>query len=219
MRSLLFNHYHSEPMEHIIYFLQSQNPILIYCVLFGFAYVENIFPPSPSDLVIVFGGALAGLGAINVPIALLLSTIGSSTGFITVYYIGKWFGIHILDSGWLKFIPRESIKTVESWFRRWGSWVIVVNRFLSGTRAVISFFAGMSGIPVMAATILCTISALVWNAILLYAGYMLGNNWQLIAFYLNLYSSIVTIIVATALVVWLLIVYLRRRRLRVAQND
>jgi membrane protein DedA with SNARE-associated domain len=82
--------------------------------------------------------------------------------------------------------------------------VIVANRFLAGTRAVVSFFAGMSEMKFPITLALCAVSALAWNAILVGGGYVLGSNWQNIEVYLSTYSQIVTgivILVALALTV------------------
>jgi membrane protein DedA with SNARE-associated domain len=55
--------------------------------------------------------------------------------------------------------------------------------------------------------ILCFISAMVWNGILLYAGTLLGENWESIGFYLSTYSQIVIVLLITAILVSLIIWY------------
>ena len=142
-------------LESIVHTLQSLSPLLIYGILFAIAYIENIFPPSPSDVIVVFGGYLVGLGTIDFLTALTLTTLGSISGFVTMYKIGDWFGESIIEKKKLSFLPLESIHTIERWFRTYGYWIIVVNRFLSGTRAVVSFFAGMSKLEVVRTTLLC----------------------------------------------------------------
>jgi membrane protein DedA with SNARE-associated domain len=182
-------------MEEIIRQLQSLDPLLVYGILFSIAFVENIFPPSPSDMVIVFGGTLVGLGHVGFVEALVSSTVGSTLGFMAMYGVGDWFGLKILERGRIKFIPVETVRKVESWFARYGYWIIVANRFLAGTRAVVSFFAGMSRLTLLRTTVLCFLSACAWNCILLTGGYSLGHNWERIGFYLTTYSEIVTAIV------------------------
>ena len=189
-------------LESLIHTLASLDPIWIYCSLFVIAYVENVFPPSPSDLIVVFGGYLVGLGRIDFSIALLVTTIGSTTGFLTMYKIGDWFGEAIVETKKLRFLPVESIHKVENWFRRYGYWIIVANRFLSGTRAVVSFFAGLSKLRLVRTTVLCAVSALAWNWMMLYAGSLLGKNWKSIALYLSTYSEIITGLLAAAIIVW-----------------
>lgn len=179
-------------MEEFILSLQSLDPLMIYLAVFGIAYLENVFPPSPSDVVVVFAGSLVGLETVGFLPTLLATTIGSTAGFVTMYKIGDWFGDRILEKGKIKFIPISAVKKVEAWFQRYGYGIIVANRFLAGTRAVVSFFAGMSELNLGKTTVLSFVSALAWNSILITAGYYLGHNWQEISFYLGTYSQIVT---------------------------
>lgn len=197
-------------METIIAYLQQLNPIWVYSAIFLIAYIENLFPPSPSDIMIVAGGYLVGIGNIDFWPTLFIATVGSTTGFMTMYKIGDWFGDKIIETGKLKFLPLDAIHKVEQWFRQYGYWLIVVNRFLSGTRAIVGFFAGMSEVRFVPTAILCFISAFAWNAILVYAGTLLGENWEAIGFYLTTYSQIVTALIITAAIIGIFL-WVRRR--------
>lgn len=179
-------------MEELIRRLSTLNPFWVYLSVAGISFLENIIPPFPSDVIVVFAGSLAGIGAIDFWWTLVFTTIGSTIGFVVMYKVGDWFGLKILEKGKLKFIPTESVHKVEGWFRKYGYVIIVVNRFLSGTRAVVSFFAGMSELKLPMTTLLCFLSALVWNFLLLFAGQKLGQNWKVIFFYMETYSRAVT---------------------------
>jgi membrane protein DedA with SNARE-associated domain len=182
-------------LEDFVHSLAGLSDVWIYAAIFFIAYLENLFPPSPSDMVIVFGGSLAGMGRIDFFGALGAATAGSALGFVTMFGIGHWFGVKILESGKLSFIPRESVDKVEGWFRKYGNWIIIVNRFLTGTRAVVSFFAGMSHMRLLQTTVLCFLSALVWNTILVSSGNYLGQNWEKIGACLTTYTQTVTAII------------------------
>lgn len=197
-------------MEEFILSLQALDPLTICFVVFGMALVENLFPPSPSDIVVVFAGSLVGLGTVGFVAVLGSATAGGTAGFAAMYLIGRWFGRRILDRGKLRFLPKEGIEKVERWFVRYGYWLIVANRFLAGTRAVVSFFAGMSGLDLRRTTLLSLVSSLAWNAILVSAGYALGRNWSRIGFYLTTYSQIVTGLIAIVALI-LLVRYARQR--------
>jgi len=190
-------------LEDFILFIQSLDPYLIYVVVFAIAYIENVFPPSPSDVVVVFAGSLVGLERVGFAQTLLVATAGSTLGFITMYKIGDWFGDKILEQGKISFIPVSAVKKVEEWFARYGYWIIIANRFLAGTRAVVSFFAGMSELKLFKTTVLSFLSALVWNSILVAAGFYLGKNWERVGFYLSTYSQVVTAIIVLAIIVWI----------------
>lgn len=199
-------------METIITYLQQLSPVWVYAAIFFIAYIENIFPPSPSDVMIVAGGYLVGIGNIDFTTALIVATIGSTTGFMSMYKIGDWFGLRIIETGKIKFLPLDSVHKVESWFRKYGYWLIIANRFLSGTRAVVGFFAGMAEVKFIPTTILCFISALIWNAILIYAGTLVGENWESIGIYLTTYSQIVTALVVIAVTVAVFFWYQRKEK-------
>ncbi len=197
-------------MEHIVLYFEHLNPVWIYLSLFAIAYIENIFPPSPSDIIIVAGGSLIGLGQIGFFPALIFATLGSTAGFMTMYKVGEWFGESIIEKDKWKFIPRAQIHLVESWFRKYGNWLIVANRFLSGTRAVISVFAGLSELNLKTTTALSFFSSLLWNGILVSAGMLLGKNWSLIGLYLVTYSQFVTAGLTTFAIAMVIIWFYRR---------
>lgn len=198
-------------MEQGITWLQQLSPAGVLGLMFLIAYVENIFPPSPSDMLLVFAGTLIGIGAIGFVPALLAATAGSTLGFMTAYGMGRYFENHIVEGRFGRFLPLAAIMQVERLFQRFGYSVIVANRFLAGTRAIVSFFAGMSKMNLAATTGLCAVGALAWNAILLYMGKIFGGNWRLAVEYLIVYSKWATLIFGAVMVgvVWW---FLRKRR-------
>lgn len=205
-------------MEDIIQFLSQLDPLWVYLAVFAIAYIENIFPPSPSDVVVVFGGSLVALGEGHFVFVLISATGGSTLGFITMYAIGRWFGRRILESGKLKFISPDAVIRAEVWFARYGYTLVVLNRFLAGTRAVVSFFAGISHLDFKLTVILSFISALIWNSLLVYAGYVLGRNWERVLEYLSTYSQVVTAAIVVLVIVLIARNYLIRRKTDTKSN-
>jgi membrane protein DedA with SNARE-associated domain len=178
---------------------------------FAITYTENILPPSPSDVLLVFIGTLVGIGTASYAITLASATIGSITGFYTMFTIGRIFGDRLMHSRFGKLFPLELLLRAEQWFQRWGYYIIVANRFLSGTRSVISLFAGMSHLEPVRTTILCGVSALVWNALLLWAGMELGQNWRIVEEYFHTYGIVFWTVLGIATAAIALRVFLRRR--------
>ena len=86
-------------LQHAITWLQQLPPAGVLGLMFLIAYVENIFPPSPSDVLLVFAGTLIGLGTIGFPSSLLFSTLGSTLGFMTAYGLGRYFESILLRDG------------------------------------------------------------------------------------------------------------------------
>ena len=198
--------------EDILNQISTFSPIWIYVTLFLFAFIENVFPPSPSDLVIVIGGTLVGTGDLNFILSLIFTTLGSITGFMLMFYIGSTVDKKVIHSGRFRFIPINSIEKVEIWFRKYGYMVIVANRFMPGTRAVISFFAGISNLESKKTTLLCFISALAWNIIMLYLGFIFGDNVAKVDEYLTTYSNIVIVITILIILFFVVRFFFRKRK-------
>jgi membrane protein DedA with SNARE-associated domain len=198
--------------EDILTQISTFSPIWIYLTLFFFAFIENVFPPSPSDVLLVVGGTLIGTGAINFILALAFATIGSITGFMLMFYIGSTVDKKVIHSGRFKYIPLNTIEKVEIWFRKYGYFVIVANRFMPGTRAVISFFAGISNLDPKRTITLCFVSALLWNAILLYLGFIFGDNVEKVDEYLTTYSNIVIAVTVIVILFFIVRLFFRKRK-------
>ena len=198
--------------ESILTQISDFTPIWIYLTIFFFAYIENLFPPSPSDIVVVIGGSLVGTGTISFIPLFISATLGSLTGFLTAFIIGWQFDKKLVHSGKIKFINIQSVDKVETAFRKWGYYLIVANRFLPGTRAVISFFAGMSRLNVNKTSLLSLVSAAIWNTFLIYLGITFGNNVDVIDRYLNTYSNIVLIITGVVILFFVVKFLITKRK-------
>jgi membrane protein DedA with SNARE-associated domain len=201
--------------ESILNDFSGFTPFWIYLTIFFFAYIENIFPPSPSDFVVVIGGSLVGADTLHLVPTFLFATSGSMLGFLTAFIIGWQFDKKIIHSGKIKFINIESVEKVEQAFSKYGYYLIVVNRFMPGTRAVISFFAGMSKLNVNKTTILCLISAALWNSLLIYLGYTFGKNVDVIDGYLKTYTNIILVIIFLVILVFVIKYFIKKRKNRI----
>lgn len=198
-------------VEQIIEFLKTINPFLIYFAVFGIAFIENIFPPFPSDVIVAFSGALAAVTDISLPLVIVFAVTGSTTGFIVMYFIGKLAGDKILEVGKIKFISPEAVFTVERWFQKYGYWLIIANRFLAGTRAIISFFAGMSEMNLKKTIILSAISSLIWNLILIFVGFYVGHNLHKISYYITTYNKVVFAIILFVAILYIIRFFIKRK--------
>lgn len=198
--------------EEIVNFLSEMQWYWVFLIAFGVTVLENVFPPSPCDSVLVFTGSLVAIGTVSFVPLLLVATAGSVIGFLIMFFLGKKFDYFLDKRKPMKFLSLKLIKKVERWFQKYGYWVIIANRFLTGTRAVISFFAGMSNLKLTKTTILSAVSALVWNTILISLGYFFADNFEMIIDFLELYAAIILPIIAIAIGVTLFFYFRRKRR-------
>ncbi len=198
-------------MEALVAYLSGLDPIWVYVSVGLVAYIENLFPPFPSDVLVIAAGSFAAGKTVDPVLTVAIATTGSTLGFMTMYMIGEWFGRKILDAGKISFLPPEKVAKAEDWFRQYGYAVIVANRFLAGTRAVISFIAGISDLRFVPCVLLSFFSALVWNTLLIIGGYTLGANWRVIVDYLKSYGEFVTGLLIAVVLVYLVYRWLRNR--------
>lgn len=187
-------------------------PLWAYLTLLAIAYGENVAPPIPGDMVVVFGGYMAGLGQLHLGVVILLSTIGGALGFMTMYAIGYQLGRAVLDPNRFQWLPREGFHKAQRWIHTYGYGVVAANRFLSGARSVISLTAGMSRMEPWRTAWWCTVSALLWTGLISYAGYEVGENWELVVEYLRAYGRVVLVLLAVGAVGLLARWYWRRRQ-------
>jgi membrane protein DedA with SNARE-associated domain len=183
-------------------------PVLsIYTVFFLIAYLENIIPPIPGDVLIVFGGYLAADGLIDFTTVLLLTTIASVFGFMSMYYVGHRWGLEINRKRhrfWLfRYLDYKYMTRAQNWMNRWGQGVIIANRFLAGTRSIISLISGISHTNIRKTILSSFLSSLLWNSVLLGSGWFIKENWELIGSYLSYYSwAILASIVLFVFIRW-----------------
>lgn len=192
----------TEALQHYAEWLQALPPGWLYAVLFGTAFLENVLPPFPGDVSAVVAGYLVGVGLIGLAPTVGCIAVGSTCGFMTMYAVGWRLGDAVEDPARLRWIPKGPVATARRWLRRWGYALIAVNRFLSGTRAVVTLLAGAARLRPGLTAACAAFSALVWTGLLVYAGYAVGAHWTRIVPWLQAYGRAVTgavLLVALAL--------------------
>ena len=199
-------------MQEILHYLEHSSSLLAYSLLFVSAFIENIFPPIPGDTVTVVGAYLVGRGILNFWGVYLATTLGSVLGFMTIFSIAFYVEKRLIEKYQPRWITSTHIDRVESWFKKYGYGVIVLNRFLSGARSVISFVAGLSKLSPPIVLLLSFISCAIWNGILIYLGLLVGQNWEQMITALKIYNQWVLMIIILVLLVWLLMRYFRKRK-------
>ncbi len=163
--------------------------------------LENLFPPIPSEFILPFAGFLVGRGELGFLPALVASTAGSLSGALILYALGRWGGRNlILHYGRFLRVKEADLDRAEGWFDKYDQWVILFGRMVPGVRSVVSIPAGMLRTSFLQFVLLTTAGSAAWNALLLGAGWYLGENWQQIQGIVGSVSNFVLILVAVALV-------------------
>lgn len=191
-------------LDEIIEWIFTLSAMSIYSIFFLVAYLENVIPPIPGDLLVAFGGYLAAEQMVGFTNLLILTTIASVLGFMTMYGIGSFWGYRIdehRDKFWLmRIIDVKYFDRGKRWMQKWGQWAIITNRFLAGTRSVIALTAGIYRTKVNYTIISATVSSFLWNTILLGFGWLVHENWHVIGDYLGIYGWIILILIVIAVI-------------------
>jgi membrane protein DedA with SNARE-associated domain len=146
-------------------------------------FLENIFPPIPSEVIMPLAGYAASRGSLDVHLVVLAGTAGSLLGALPWYYAGRWLGCRRVErlaeryGRWMAIEPRE-VRAAERWFCRRGAWAVLFGRIVPGVRSLISLPAGMTAMPVIKLLALSLAGTAMWSGALVGAGYLLGAQYR-----------------------------------------
>ncbi len=169
-------------------------------------FLENLFPPIPSELIMPLAGYTATLpnSQIQVLPAIAVGVIGTIVGAIPWYYAGLLLGqqrLQLLADRYGKWIgiSSEDIEKSVRWFAKNGAKAVLLGRLVPGIRTLISIPAGISKMPIVPFFIYSTIGTIGWVSLLTYAGYLLGKNYAIVEKYIDVISKVVVIGVLIAI--------------------
>lgn len=145
--------------------------------------LENVFPPIPSEVVLGLAGYTASRGDSWVIGMIIAATIGSLVGAWILYGLSAAIGpirlraIIIRYGAWVGF-GEPDLDRAEAWFDRRSRAAVLVCRCVPLIRSLISIPAGFRRMPLGAFTLFTVIGSLVWNIVLVTAGYLLADQWE-----------------------------------------
>jgi membrane protein DedA with SNARE-associated domain len=175
--------------------------------------LETVFPPIPSEVVLPLAGFLAQQGRMNAVLVLALATLGSYAGAGFLYLLGAKLGEERVIRGLSKLplVDRDDFERAARWFDRHGRSAVFFGRLIPGVRSLISLPAGAEHMPFGTFTLFTVAGSLLWNLLLTGLGYFLGTQYHLVDQY-SQYFDIVIYLALAALIGWLVIRRVRRRR-------
>jgi membrane protein DedA with SNARE-associated domain len=164
-------------------------------------FLENIFPPIPSEFIMPLAGFMASKEQRTLSGVVLAGTIGSVLGALALYYAGYFIGEQRLKrlidkyGRWLT-ISLEDLERAKGWFAQHGRLAVLVCRLVPGIRSLISIPAGIARMPLVSFLFYTAIGSGFWTALLAYGGYVLGDKFQQVEKYLNPVSYVVLLAIA-----------------------
>jgi len=185
----------SEILAAIGGFALSTISLLGYAGIFFLMMLESMIVPVPSEFVMPFAGFLVAQGTFSFLFVIIASTQGSITGSLIFYYIGKTGGHRLVEKyGKYVLVDAEDIRKTEEWFQKRGDLTVFLARLIPVVRHLISFIAGIGKMNVKKFTLYTILGATLWNGILTYLGFILGQHWNEVSQYLEELDIIIVIL-------------------------
>ena len=188
-----------------------------YLGVFFLILLENVFPPIPSEVILLFSGFFSTYTNLSVLYMIVASTLGSFLGAIILYYIGKIFNKERLKKivngrlGKILFLKEKDIDKADEWFDNKGNKSVFFCRFVPIVRSLISIPAGMSEMPMGKFIIYTICGSMIWNTVLICLGYKLGDNWEYVLTILDKYQM-VAIVILVIIFGYVIIKFYRKKR-------
>ncbi|MEZ5359508.1 MAG: DedA family protein [Candidatus Zixiibacteriota bacterium] len=185
------------------------NPIYIYLILFGMAFLENIFPPLPGDTFTIIGGYLAAVGKLALIPTFLFITLGTISSVMAVYALGYRGGREFFERKNYRFFNADDLKRVDTLFAKYGMLTLLASRFIVGARVMVAVGAGISKYPTGRMALYSYISGALFHGVLIALAYLFNMYVDRLVDGFNLYSKIILIAVTILVILWG-IVFVRR---------
>lgn len=199
------------------------------------AFAENIFPPTPSELLYPLAGKLAYDGQITLIAIVIAGVIGSLLGSLFYYGLGYRLGEvrarQVVERLGVIRLWRYKIKlaTVDEYdralelFQKHGGKIVFVARLMPLVHSVVSIPAGVTRMRLIPFMIYTTIGSILWIGPLTLLGYWLGSNWEQVLNWLDVYQTLWYIVIGAAILYWLIKRYTNNQQMdkkgQRAEND
>lgn len=185
-----------------------------------FTFIETVFPPIPSEVILPMAGYLTQQGTMSLPLLMVTSTLGAYVGGLLLYALGALVGEE-RSITWLSKLPlvdRGDFERAAGWFSRHGKSAVFFGRLIPGVRSVISLPAGAARMPVLSFSLFTLAGSAIWNTILISLGAALGTQYELIDRY-STYLNYAVYAAIAGVAAWLIVRGIRRSRRPDAPSD
>lgn len=180
-------------------------------------FLENVFPPIPSEVILPFSGFLTTYTKMGLWGVILSATVGSVTGGYILYGAGYLLNEERLEQvldgkiGKILHFKKEDVKKTMAWFHKYGNATVFFCRCVPVLRSLISIPAGMTKMSLITFTLYTTVGSFIWNVLLVSLGAWAGDSWGTISGYIAMYSDVVKIVLGGA-IIGVIVYYFRRKR-------
>ena len=188
-----------------------------YLGVFLLILIENVFPPIPSEVILAFGGFMTTRTTMSVPFVIIVATLGSVIGAVILYKIGNILDMPRLEKLVGKYghyigLKFADVQKAMSWYEKYENKTVFICRMVPIVRSLISIPAGMARMRFMPFILLTTLGSLIWNSVLVLAGAALGEAWESVLKFFDMYSYVVYALIGIILVLLIIWFFLKKKK-------
>ena len=177
-------------------------------------FLDNVFPPIPSEIIMPSAGYTASQGQLLLIGVIIAGSVGSLFAAALLYWIGYKCSherlFRLIDRyGKYLFIKTEDVKTALQWFEQYGHRIVFFGRMIPAVRSLISIPAGMSRMPFWKFMFYSGLGTVIWTTFLACVGFYFGENQALMQ---QIFSQVGYIILVASVILIIWLVYRRHTR-------
>lgn len=197
-------------LESLVKFISS----LDYFGIFILMTIESSFIPFPSEIILIPAGLLIQRGEMLFSLVLISAIVGSLLGALINYYLAFNLGRRAINKiifkyGNLFLINKKNIVKAENYFLKHGTITTFIGRLIPVIRQLISLPAGFSKMNLFKFSLYTSLGAGIWAGILIYLGYLFGDNMGIIESNLQLITMLV---ISLALIIVLIYILIKKQK-------
>ena len=195
----------TDVINSIYAFCQNAMQIMGYPGLSLVMFLENVFPPIPSEIVLPLAGTLTVSSdpeiapQFNIVSVILWATLGSFLGAWIWYWVGYLISEDrvrklLQKIGKFIMITEKDLDTALDWFGKYGEWCVFFGRMVPIIRTLISVPAGLSKMHWLKFSIFTVAGTMLWNIFLGFAGRILGDNYTVIVDWIDKFKIVIIVL-------------------------
>jgi len=172
-------------------------------------FLETVFPPIPSEVIMPVAGVAAGQGKLHYSLVVASGTTGAMLGNLVWYLAARALGLdrlHPIIDRWGRWltITWPEVQRADRWFRDHGMAFVLLGRLVPTVRSLVSVPAGLLHMKFRRFLLASLIGTAGWTALLAAAGFKLGEKYDRIDDFLGPATNAVMITLAVGYVwrVW-----------------
>jgi membrane protein DedA with SNARE-associated domain len=189
-------------------------PLAIYTVLFLSCILESLFPPWPTDLIVLYTGFLAGRGQLEYGVVLAAAIVGTQVGVMTTFWLARRWGPRLLAGRFGRLLNADRLALLERLFHRYGAPAVAISRFFPGIRALVMPAAGLARFSAWKVLWWAGLSVIVWNTLVVGLGVFAGTHLGWAKQVLVGYNTVALAVVAAGLLAAAFVLVYRARARR-----